>query len=130
MPNQMMPNQASLVLAADNSPSLAAFYGTLLGCQPQAGFSASHWRLAWPGGGLLEIYQPSQARPLPRQIGRLSLCLQRDCPDERPLELLQNWIDSLLAAGATMEQALRQEPFGAEAWLLDPEGNRLLLLVR
>ena len=23
----------------------------------------------------------------------------------------------------------RQEPFGAEAWLLDPEGNRLLLLV-
>ena len=125
-----MPNQASLVLAADDSPSLAAFYGTLLGCQPQAGFSASHWRLAWPGGGLLEIYQPSQARPLPRQIGRLSLCLQRDCPDERPLELLQNWIDSLLAAGATMEQAPRQEPFGAEAWLRDTEGNRLLLLVR
>jgi hypothetical protein len=23
----------------------------------------------------------------------------------------------------------RQEPFGAEAWLLDPEENRLLLLV-
>jgi len=23
----------------------------------------------------------------------------------------------------------RQEPFGAEAWLLDPEGNRLLLVV-
>ena len=125
-----MPSQASLVLAADDSRRLAAFYGTLLGCPPEAGFSASHWRLPWPGGGLLEIYEPSQSRPLPRQIGRLSLCLQRDCPDERPLELLQNWIDSLLAAGATMEQAPRQEPFGAEAWLLDPEGNRLLLLVR
>jgi hypothetical protein len=23
----------------------------------------------------------------------------------------------------------RLEPFGAEAWLLDPEGNRLLLLM-
>jgi hypothetical protein len=125
-----MPTQASLVLAADDSRRLAAFYGTLLGCPPEAGFSASHWRLPWPGGGLLEIYEPSQSRPLPRQVGRLSLCLQRDCPDERPLELLQNWIDSLLAAGATMELAPRQEPFGAEAWLLDPEGNRLLLLVR
>jgi len=130
MTKQVLPNQASLVLAADNSPSLAAFYGTLLGCQPQAGFSASHWRLPWPGSGRLEIYGPSRARPLPRQIGRLSLCLQKDCADERPLELLQGWIDSLLAAGASLEQPPRVEPFGAEAWLLDPEGNRLLLLVR
>jgi hypothetical protein len=127
---QVMPHQVSLVLAADDSPSLAAFYGTLLGCQPEAGFSASHWRLAWPAGGLLEIYQPSQARPLPRQIGRLSLCLQRDRTDAQPLAQLQAWIDSTLAAGATLEQPPRLEPFGAEAWLLDPERNRLLLIVR
>jgi len=135
MPNQVMPNQvtshqASLVLAADHSRSLAAFYGSLLGCQPQAGFSASHWRLAWPAGGLLEIYEPSQARPLPRQVGRLSLCLQQDGSDEPPLVRLQAWIDSALAAGAILEQPPRLEPFGAEAWLRDPEGNRLLLLVR
>lgn len=125
-----MPSQASLVLAADDSRRLAAFYGALLGCPPEAGFSARHWRLPWPGGGLLEIYEPSQSRPLPRQIGRLSLCLQRESPDNQPQELLENWIDALLAAGARLEQAPRQEPFGAEAWLLDPEGNRLLLLVR
>jgi hypothetical protein len=125
-----MPTQASVVLAADDSRRLAAFYGTLLGCPPEPGFSASHWRLPWPGGGRLEIYGPSRARPLPRQIGRLSLCLQKDCADERPLELLQGWIDSLLAAGASLEQPPRVEPFGAEAWLLDPEGNRLLLWVR
>ena len=124
-----MPNQASLVLAADDSRSLAAFYGSLLGCQPEAGFSASHWRLAWPAGGLLEIYEPSQARPLPRQIGRLSLCLQQDCSDERPLAQLQAWIDSAMAAGASLEQSPRLEPFGAEAWLRDPEGNRFLLLI-
>jgi len=125
-----MPSQASLVLAADDSRRLAAFYGALLGCPPAAGFSARHWRLPWPGGGLLEIYEPSQSRPLPRQNGRLSLCLQRDCPDNQPQELLEDWIKALLAAGARLEQAPRQEPFGAEAWLLDPEGNRLLLLVR
>jgi hypothetical protein len=125
-----MQLRASLVLAADDSHRLASFYASLLGCLPEAGFSASHWRLAWPGGGLLEIYEPSRARPLPRQIGRLSLCLQRDCPDERPLDQLQAWIDSALAAGASLEQPPRLEPFGSEAWLLDPEANRLLLLVR
>ena len=31
--------------------------------------------------------------------------------------------------GDTSDDPPRQEPFGAEAWLLDPEGNRLLLLV-
>ena len=124
-----MPLRTSLVLAADDSRTLASFYGTLLGCQPKAGFSATHWRLTWPGGGPLEIYEPSQARPLPRQIGRLSLCLHQDCSDKRPLAQLQGWIDSALASGAILEQAPRLEPFGAEAWLLDPEGNRLLLLV-
>ena len=125
-----MPMRATLVLAADDSRRLASCYGSLLGCQPEAGFSASHWRLPWPGGGLLELYEPSQARPLPRQIGRLSLCLQRDATGPKPLTQLQSWIETALAAGASQEQPPRQEPFGAEAWLLDPEGNRLLLLVR
>ena len=34
-----------------------------------------------------------------------------------------------LVLGATAVDPPRQEPFGAETWLLDPEGNRLLLLV-
>jgi hypothetical protein len=129
-----MPNQdarrASLVLAADDSPRLAAFYGSLLDCQPEPGFSPSHWRLPLPGGGELEIYSPSRARPLPRQIGRLSLCLQREGTGQGPLSQLNGWIDLALAAGGRLEDPPRLEPFGAEAWLLDPEGNRLLLLVR
>ncbi len=129
-----MSLQASLVLAADHSPSLARFYGRLLGCEPAMGASASHWQLAWPGGGRLDIYQPSKARPLPRQIGRLSLCLLRDrsCADglgREAMAQLQAWIDTALVAGASLDEPPRMEPFGAEAWLLDPEGNRLLLLV-
>ncbi len=34
-----------------------------------------------------------------------------------------------LELGASVQDPPRQEPFGAEAWLVDPEGNRLLLLV-
>ena len=32
-------------------------------------------------------------------------------------------------AGRLRAGCTRQEPFGAEAWLLDPEGNRQLLLL-
>ncbi len=43
--------------------------------------------------------------------------------------MLQAKITTALDLGATSEDLPWQEPFGAEAWLLDPEGNRLLLLV-
>jgi hypothetical protein len=43
--------------------------------------------------------------------------------------VLHAWIAMALELGASVEDPPRQEPFGAEAWLLDPEGNRLLLLV-
>jgi hypothetical protein len=118
-----------VVLAADDPALLAGFYATLLGTRPQPGFSASHWRLPWPGGGLLEIYAPSRRRPRPRGEGRLALCLVRSAGEARPLEVLSTWHQEVVALGAQAVELPRQESFGAEAWLADPEGNRLLLLV-
>jgi predicted enzyme related to lactoylglutathione lyase len=43
--------------------------------------------------------------------------------------VLSNWITKALELGAAVQDPPRREPFGAEAWLLDPEGNRFLLLV-
>jgi hypothetical protein len=43
--------------------------------------------------------------------------------------VLNDWISAALGLGASLQEPPRQEPFGTEAWLLDPEGNRLLLLV-
>jgi hypothetical protein len=45
------------------------------------------------------------------------------------MERLKAWIQNVASLGATRLDPPRQEPFGAEAWMLDPEGNRLLLLV-
>jgi hypothetical protein len=42
---------------------------------------------------------------------------------------LEGWITEALGLGAVVLEPARLESFGAEAWLLDPEGNRLLLLV-
>jgi len=120
---------SSLVLAADDPAALARFYGALLGVAPQPGLSSTHWRVPWPAGGWLEVYAPSRSRPQPRQQGRLALCLQRQADGPSALAVLQAWISTALELGASVGDPPRQESFGAEAWLLDPEGNRLLLLV-
>jgi hypothetical protein len=120
---------ASIVLAADDPAALARFYGALLAAAPQPGLSSSHWRLPWPAGGLLEFYAPASLRPQPRLQGRLALCLQRHAAGPDPIEELGGWVAATLALGATPLEPPRQEHFGAEAWLLDPEGNRLLLLI-
>ena len=120
---------ASIVLAADDPAALARFYGALLDMEPQPGLSSTHWRLRWPADGWLEVYAPSKSRPQPRQQGRLALCLQRQADGTGALPVLHAWIATALELGASVKDPPRQEPFGAEAWLLDPEGNRLLLLV-
>ncbi|MBM5823108.1 MAG: VOC family protein [Cyanobacteria bacterium K_Offshore_surface_m2_011] len=118
-----------LVLAADDPERLAAFYGALLGTDPLQGFSPSHWRLLGPGDRRLEIYAPSRRRPRPRGEGRLALCFSRTAGEAPPLQVLHDWLAVVLALGAVAVEPPRQEPFGAEAWLADPEDNRLLLLV-
>jgi len=120
---------SSLVLAADDPVSLARFYGALLNVEPRPGLSGTHWRVPWPAEGWLELYAPSRSRPQPRQPGRLALCLQRKADATGALAALHAWIAMALELGASVEDPPRREPFGAEAWLLDPEGNRLLLLV-
>ena len=125
---------SSLVLAADNPPALARFYADLLAVEPLQGLGASHWRVPWPAGGFLEIYAPSQSRPQAKQPGRLATCLQRSVPagndHEVAMDLLQAWLASAIGLGASLLDGPRQEAFGVEAWLLDPEANRLLLLVQ
>lgn len=119
----------SLVLAADDPAALARFSCALLNVEPQPGLSGTHWPVPWPAGGWLALYAPAQSRPQPRQPGRLALCLQRKADGTDTVAVLSTWIEEAPELGASVGDPLRQEPFGAEAWLLDPEGNRLLLLV-
>ena len=115
-----------LVLAADDPEALARFYGSVCLSQVEAGLSANQWRLPLPGSGLLEIYAPSRSRPLARQRGRLALAIQLDGGGPG----LQAAVQRAETQGAALLEPPRQEPFGWEAWLNDPEGNALLLIAR
>lgn len=117
------------MLAADDPAGLARFYGALLEVQPLPGWNVSHWRVPWPAGGWLEVYGPSRQRPQPRQQGRLAVCVHRQAGGGEASSVLKDWIQEAFDLGASPLEPPRQEPFGAEAWLQDPEGNHLLLLV-
>ena len=120
--------QISLVLAARNPQELACFYGNLLGCSPRVGLSQNHWLVSLGGTLNLEIYRPSRKRSFPVQGRTLSLCLRQKSIED-PLSSLQMLLDESLRLGASLLELPRSEFFGAEAWITDPEGNAVLLMV-
>ena len=121
---------SSLVLAADDPAALASFYGALLEVEPLPGLSSTNCG-GCPGRpvGAWSSMPHQGAGPKPRQQGRLALCLQRPSAGAAPMERLKDWINEALGLCAAVLDPPRLEAFGAEAWLMDPEGNRLLLLV-
>ena len=124
----MEPITLSWVLAAREPQQLARFYADLLNRDLEPGLSPHHWRLLLPGGALLEIYRPSRQRPFPEQGRALAPCLKWPA-DPDPLTVLRRWVDRAMQLGASVAEPPRRESFGAEAWMLDPEGNALLMLV-
>lgn len=65
------------------------------------------------------LYQHSHHGPPPQQSGGLALCLR--CTD------LEHTRQRAMALGGQAPEPVREESFGREQWLLDPEGNRFLV---
>ena len=117
----------SWVLAAEDSARLARFYSELFQATLKAGVAEHHCIVQFSDGTQLEIYQPSRRRPFPARGRALSPCL-RLSPSQEPLPELQRLLSNALQRGGSLLEEERLEPFGAEAWIHDPEGNALLLL--
>ena len=75
--------------------------------------------LRLPMGMALVLYRPSRKRPHVPMAGRLALCLC--CAD------LEEMSQRAMALGAQPLGHGREEAFGREQWLPDPEGNRFLV---
>lgn len=118
----------SWILASRRPERLAWFYADLLGTRPKPGLAAHHWIVPFQGGGTLQIYTPSRQRPWPVSGCALAPCLQRRAQHD-PLMELQNWQAQVIGLGGRSAEEPRQESFGAECWMEDPEGQRFLMLV-
>ena len=119
--------QISWVLAAEDSLRLARFYSELFQATLLPGVAKHHCIVQFSDGTRLEIYRPSRKRPFPARGRALAPCL-RLTPSHDPLPELQRLLRTALQRGGSLLDDARLEPFGAEAWIHDPEGNPLLLL--
>ena len=117
-PDDVAP-RCCLVLASRNPRRLADFYTDLVGGESITATPAGAVTVHLPTGMDMVLYRPSRQHPQPRQSGGLALCLR--CAD---LECIRQRV---MALGGRMLNPVREEPFGREQWLLDPEGNRVLL---
>ncbi len=119
--------QISWVLAAEDSARLGRFYSELFQVTLKPGLAEHHCIVQFSDGTQLEIYRPSRRRPFPARGRALAPCL-RLSPSHDPLPELQRLLSNDLQRGGSLLEETRLEPFGAEAWIHDPEGNPLLLL--
>jgi predicted enzyme related to lactoylglutathione lyase len=119
--------QISWVLAAEDSARLATFYSELFQAKLNPGVAEHHCIVQFSDGTELEIYRPSRRRSFPARGRALAPCLKLP-PSQEPLPELQRLLSNVLQLGGSILEEARLEPFGAEAWIHDPEGNPLLLL--
>jgi len=119
--------QISWVLAAEDSARLATFYSELFQATLKPGLAEHHCIIQISDGTQPEIYKPSRRRSFPARGRALAPCL-RLSPSQQPLPELQRLLSNALQRGGSILEEARLAPFGAEAWIHDPEGNPLLLL--
>ena len=119
--------QISWVLAAQDSARLATFYSELFQAKLNPGLADHHCIVQFSDGTQLEIYRPSRQRPFPARGRALAPCLRLP-PSQDPQPELERLVSNALQRGGSILEDVRLEPFGAEAWIHDPEGNALLLL--
>ena len=118
----------SWILASRQPRQLAGFYAELLNTSVRSGLADHHWIVPLKPSGTLQIYTPYRSRPWPTSGSVLAPCLQRQV-DADPLAALTRWQEQVKALGGRSTESPRREPFGAECWMEDPEGQRFLLLV-
>ena len=124
----MAINNLSFVMASKYPKELAEFYQLLIEAELSPGIASQDFCLTHPEGVKIHIYKPSTNNPFPKKGDILSLCL-KSVPNENPMEYLKYWLIELISKGASISKDPKEEDFGAEAWMADPDGNIFLVLV-
>ena len=124
----MFSIQLSLVIASEQPERLSEFYVFATNGDLQPGKNQDHFLIVHQNGMNIQIYKPSKKRLFSKPSRRSALCLQQP-PSASPLIAIREFSQKLVALGAVINEPPRLEPFGAESWIIDPEGNHLLIFV-
>ncbi len=124
----MDKSRINCILASKNPEKLAIFYSRLMEAEIEAGFNKKHILIIKDGRKILQIFCPSDRRPWPTRGKALSICIESEAKNE-PIKKMVSWLEKITNSGAKIYTKPEIKDFGVEAWITDPEGNYLLLLV-
>ena len=118
----------NFVIASKDPQGLSNFYGKINSDKVIKGFNSTHYFISLSNRSKIDFYYPGKDYEW-RNIGKsVSLCFEGN-PSLEPLKVLETWSSELLELGGEVKSSPRLEKFGAEQWMLDPEGNYFLILV-
>ena len=121
--------QASILVSSSQPDKLALFYSLLLESRPIQGITDKDFVVKPKNFIPISFFKPSGKRvPLLDSKCSISLCLTEPASKEPLLELVE-WVKEICSYGGKVADEPRLEPFGAEAWVSDIEGNNFLVFV-
>ena len=119
----------SFLIASSNPRKLSEFYAFVCNGKVSNGFSSNHYLIIYREIFKIQIYKPSiDKQSFSDAPSKCALCFQKESAKE-PLLKLQEWSNEILSLGGKVLLKPRNESFGSEVWMQDPEGNSFLLFV-
>ena len=118
----------NFVIASENPKELSDFYSKIDSDKVNKGLNSNHYFISLSYRSKIHFYIPKKKHELQRKGNSLSLCFQGE-PSEDPLKIIKRWTSEILKIGGSPLGNPTLENFGSEQWMLDPEGNKFLILV-
>ena len=118
----------NFVIASENPKELSDFYSKINSVKANKGFNSTHYFISLSNRSKIHFYRPNENHEWQREGNSTSLCFQRE-PCEDPSKIIESWIFDILKLGGRVIGISKLAKFGAEQWMLDPEGNQFLILV-
>ena len=118
----------NFVIASKDPKGLSNFYGKINSDKVIKGFNSNHYFISLSNRSKIDFFRPGKNYEWTNKGNSASLCFEGK-PSIEPLKAIQTWSMELLELGGNVKSSPRLEEFGAELWMLDPEGNHFLILV-
>ena len=118
----------NFVIASENPRELSDFYAKINFCKANKGFNSTHYFILLSNRSKIHFYRPKKNHEWQRKGNSTSLCFQGK-PSENPSKIIDRWKIEISKMGGSAVGMSKQADFGSEQWMLDPEGNKFLILV-
>ena len=118
----------NFVIASENPKELSDFYAKINSDKANKGFNTTHYFISLSNRSKIHFYQPNKNHEWQRKGNSTSLCFQGE-PSADPSKMIESWTSEILKIGGSTMGKQKLANFGSEQWILDPEGNKFLILV-